>query len=290
MSGHMTTSPNAVRAAARVVLGCLVASAAVAGRVDAQTKALTLAEVIDLRQQGVSTRQILRNARAYCISFAVNDSVKQELASAGRADTLLVGGLRDVCSTVRAPIRPSATAIVDDELAHTSASQAFAWGDRRCKARFESAGVRVENRSNDAVCMMRYPSPELNANVRIELTVSQLGTVPFGTVLLGFGRSGNSPNQYALSVGADRRVELCWSADRVCSPLVRRTGVEAVLPAASDENRIGVEIRGQEITLLVNGNRVTTYSADANVTGRISLGIGPGTSLLFVRLRAEPLQ
>jgi len=277
----------AARRAARVLAACILAAATPLARSGAQAKPLTLAEVIDLRQQGVSTRQILRNARQYCIAFSLSDSVKQQL-SVGGADSLLMGGLSDVCTTVR-PVRAAPPAIIDDDLAHTAASQAFAWGDRRCKARFESGGVRVENRTSDAICFMRYPSPELSAGVRIELTVSQLGAAPGGAVLLGFGRSGNSPNQYALTVGADRRVELCWNADRMCSPLVRKDGVEAVLLGANDENQLAVELRGQEIALIVNNTRVATYAADANVSGRISLGAGPGTSILLVRLKAQAL-
>jgi len=253
----------------------------------AQSKAMTLAEVLDLRRQGVSTRQIIRNARTYCIAFAMNDSVKHELTSAG-ADTGLVGGLSDVCSTERIVVR-GPPPLIDDELAHTNASQGFAWNDRRCQARFETFGVRVENRRSDAVCLMRYPSAELGSSVRIELTLAQLGANLDGLVMLGFGRSGNSANHYALSVGADRRVELCWNADGQCNPLVRRTGVEAIQLGATDENHLAVEVRGQEIAFFVNDVRIGTYTADATVTGRITLGIGPGTSLLLVKLRAVAL-
>ena len=165
MTAHaMRFLKPAARRAARVLAACALATVVPLARSGAQAKALSLAEVIDLRQQGVSTRQILRNARQYCIAFALSDSVKQQL-SVGGADSLLMGGLSDVCTTVR-PVRVAPPAIIDDDLAHTAASQAFAWGDRRCKARFESGGVRVENRTSDAICFMRYPSPELSAGVR----------------------------------------------------------------------------------------------------------------------------
>jgi hypothetical protein len=245
-----------------------------------------LAEVIDLRQHGVSTRQILRNARTYCIAFALSDSVRRELSGAG-ADTTLVGGLADVCSTDRPPAHAGAPPVIDDEFARTTASQAFAWSDRRCKARFESGGVRIENRSADALCLMRYPSAELGSSVRIELKLSQLGSSPSGVVLLGFGRSGTSNRHYAVAVGADRRVQLCWNADGVCSPLSAQNGVQAVLPGASDDNSVAVEIHGQEIGVAVNGSSVLTYKADDVVTGRLSLGAGPATSLLLVHLRAQ---
>ena len=146
MTAHaMRFLKPAARRAARVLAACALATVVPLARSGAQAKALSLAEVIDLRQQGVSTRQILRNARQYCIAFALSDSVKQQL-SVGGADSLLMGGLSDVCTTVR-PVRVAPPAIIDDDLAHTAASQAFAWGDRRCKARFESGGVRVENRT-----------------------------------------------------------------------------------------------------------------------------------------------
>ena len=272
-----------------VTLAALALAAAMpVTRAGAQTKAMTLAEVMDLRQHGVSTRQILRNAREYCIAFSLSDSVRREL-STSEADTLLVGGLGDVCSTVRPPVRPAPPPIVDDEFARTEASQAFAWNDRRCKARFEAGGVLVENRSSDVICSMRYPTMELTSNVRLELTVAQLGAVPASVVYLGFGRKGNSPNNYAVSVGADRRVALCWSADRLCSPLVAKGSVEAVQPGAAQDNTIAVEVRGQEIVVFVNGTRVASYIADADVTGKLSLGVGPGSSVLLVRLRAVAL-
>ena len=275
------------RRAARVVAVVTLVAIAPIARLGAQTKALTLAEVIDLRKNGVSTRQILRSAREYCISFVMSDSVRRELSVAG-ADTMLVGGLVDVCSTQRAA-RPALPPLIDDEFARTSASQAFAWSDRRCKARFDSSGVRLENTSSDAQCMMRYPSAELAANVRIELTVAQLGATPNGVALLGFGRSGNATNHYAVSIGADRRVELCWNADRVCSPLVRRATLPEVKLGPGDANQIAVEIRDRDILVFVNGVAVANYAADGPVTGRLSLGVGPRTSLVALRLRATTL-
>src|SRR5690349_24163983 len=44
-----------------------------------QARALSLAEVIDLHDHGVSSRVILRNAREYCIAFSVDDSVRHQL-------------------------------------------------------------------------------------------------------------------------------------------------------------------------------------------------------------------
>lgn len=283
---HIRTSVRFSRRVARPVAAVFVLAAAPMA-LRAQAKALTLAEVIDLRKNGVSTRQILRSAREYCISFVMSDSVRRELSVAG-ADTMLVGGLGDVCSTMRAA-RPATPPLIEDEFARTSASQAFAWSDRRCKARFDSSGVRLENRSADALCMMRYPSAELGSNVRVELTVAQLGGTPNGVALLGFGRNGNATNHYAVSIGANRRVELCWNADRVCSPLVRRNTVPDVRLGPGEENQVAVEIRDRDILVFINGTAVANYAADGPVTGRLSLGVGPGTSLVILRLRATTL-
>jgi hypothetical protein len=278
---------RAARRRSLVLAAATFVGAVPLARLGAQSKALTLAEVIDLRRNGVSSRQILRNAREYCIAFALSDSVRRELSVAG-ADTTLVGGLVDVCSTHR-PAKPAIPPLIDDVFARTTASQAFAWNDRRCKARFEAGGIRLENQSADALCMMRYPSAELSSSVRVELTVAQLGAVPTSVAMLGFGRSGNASNHYAVSVAANGRVELCWNADRLCSPLVQRNGVAALHLGPTDENQIAVEIRDREITVLVNGVATATYTADGPVVGRLSLGVGPRTSLVALRLHAVTL-
>ena len=287
MSALSSSAPMDMTHRSACTLAACILLAMPAARISAQTKALTLAEVIDLRKNGVSSRQILRNAREYCISFSMNDSVRRELSVAG-ADTTLVGGLGDVCSTQRSA-RPALPPLIDDEFVRTSSSQAFAWSDRRCRARFDSSGIRLENASSDAQCLMRYPSAELAANVRIELTVAQLSASPGGTALLGFGRSGNTSNHYAVSVGADRRVDLCWNADRVCSPLVRPGVAAGVKLGPGEENQVAVEIRDHEISVFVNGAAIANYTADGPVTGRLSLGVGPRTSLVVRRLRATTL-
>jgi hypothetical protein len=251
----------------------------------AQEKALSLTEVIDLRQHGVSSRQILRNAREYCIAFSLDDSVRRQLTIAG-ADTLLVGGLSNVCTTARAPEKPPPPPIVDDEFAQTNTSQGFTWSNPRCKARFESEGVRMENSAQDALCMVRYPSADMPADVRFDLEVSQLGVMHGGSVLLGFGRQERSGNYYSVSLGADRRVELCWNVERVCNSLYKVSDIAAVQTDPTGVNHLAVELHGQEIALIVNDQRVGQYSADAPIGGKLMLGVGPQTSLLLVRLRA----
>lgn len=270
----------------RMALSLLLA--VIPGAARAQTRALSLVEVIDLRQHGVSSLQILRNAKEYCIAFALSDSVRHALTVAG-ADTLLVGGLSDVCTTARA-IKPPLPPIINDEFATSSTSQGFTWNNPRCRARFESEGVRVENSGTDALCMVRYPSLDLPSSVQLDLEVAQLGATPGGSVILGFGRQERSGNYYSLVVGADHRVELCWNADRSCSPLVMLTRVGAVLTDPTAVNHITVEVHGQEIVLLVNGTTIGQYTADSEVTGRVLIGVGPQTNVQFVRLRAVPLR
>ena len=282
-SSPLSRSGRAVLGAAALLLAAnsLGAQSAV--------KSLSLTEVIDLRAHGVSSRQILRSAREYCIAFSMDDSVRRQLTVAG-ADTLLVGGLSNVCSTAKPPEPPPAQPIVDDTFAQTSTSQGFTWSNPRCKARFEADGVRMENTGTDALCMVRYPSAELPSDVRVDLEVSQLGLSSRGSVLLGFGRQERSGNYYSMTVSADRKVELCWNVGRVCNSLVTFANVAAVETDPTAANHAVVEVHGQEITLFVNDKRVGQFAADAAVGGKLILGVGPQTSLLLVRLRATPLR
>jgi hypothetical protein len=278
---------GASRPALRAIIVALTL-ATIPGAARAQAKALSLAEVIDLRQHGVSSRQILRNAREYCIAFALSDSVRRELSVAG-ADSQLVGGLTDVCTTVK-PAKPPVPPIIDDEFATSTTSSGFTWSNPRCRARFETEGVRIENSGTDALCLVRYPSLDLPSQVELDLTVGQLGSSPGGSVILGFGRQERSGNYYSLTVGADHRVELCWNADRSCSPLVTLSRVGSVQTDSNAVNHLAVEIRGAEITLIVNGATVGQYTADNEVTGRVLIGVGPMTAVQFIRLRAVPLR
>ena len=258
-------------------------------RAQTAVKALSLGEVLDLRQHGVSSRQILRSAREYCIAFSVDDSVRRQLTIAG-ADTLLVGGLSNVCTTAKPPEKPPPPPIVDDEFAVSSTSQGFTWANPRCKARFENEGVRMEDASPDALCMVRYPSADMPSDLRLDLEISQLGLTQHGSVLLGFGRQERSGHYYSVSVSADREVELCWNAERACNSLFKVSAVDAVQTDANGTNHVIVELRGQEISLLVNDKRVGQYTADAPVVGKLMVGVGPQTSLVLVRLKATPLR
>jgi hypothetical protein len=259
-------------------------------RAQAATRALSLAEVIDLRQHGVSSRQILRDAKVYCINFSMeDDSVRHQLTIAG-TDTLLVGGLSSVCTTAKPPEKPPLPPIIDDEFAQSNTSQGFVWTNPRCQARFESDGVRMENTASDAMCLVRYPSLDLPADVQLDLEVSQLGSTKHGAVILGFGRQDRSGKYYSLSVSADRGVELCWNSDRQCNSLVKLSEGAAVQTDVGAINHVVVEVRGQDIALLVNGKRVGQYTADALVGGRLMVGVGPQTSVVLIRLTATPLR
>jgi hypothetical protein len=230
---------------------------------------------------------ILRNAQEYCIAFSVDDSVRRQLTMAG-ADTLLVGGLSGVCTTVRLVAKPLPP-LIDDEFAESSTSQGFTWSNPRCRARFESNGIRLENTGTEVMCMVRYPSADLPANVRVDLDVTQLASLKSGAVMLGFGRQQRSGKYYSLSVSADRHLELCWNSDRQCSSLLKIADVAAVHGDPNGGDRVSVEIRDQDIAILVNDTRVTQYTGDASISGGLMVGVGPMTSLVLVRLRATPL-
>ena len=282
-------SPSVARSCRVLLVATALLLAATPLRAQSAVKALSLGEVLDLRQHGVSSRQILRSAREYCIAFSVDDSVRRQLTIAG-ADTLLVGGLSNVCSTAKPPEKPPAPPIVDDEFAVSSTSQGFTWPNPRCKARFENDGVRIEDTSADALCMVRYPSEDLPSDLRLDLEISQLGLTQQGSVVLGFGRQERSGHYYSVSVSADRQVELCWNAERACNSLFKASAVESVQTDANATNHVIVELRGQEIAIIVNDKRVGQYNADAPVAGKLMVGVGPQSSVVFARLKATPLR
>ena len=259
----------------------------------AQAQALSLAEVIELRSQGVSSRQILRNAQQYCISFTMNDTVRRQLDAAG-ADSTLVSGLRATCShreVAPAPPTPPTPSefVLNDDFRNGGGRGGFRLGDRRCSVRADSNALRLENTARDIVCVTGYPSDPLDDNVRIELTVNRIGASRQGLVVLGFGRDPDLVGQYSFSVTADRRVELCHSDGGSCQRLIYKTGVSAIRTGAADENRLAVEVRGRRITLFVNGQTIDTYTANRNVVGALSLGVGPGTNINVTQVVAKRL-
>jgi hypothetical protein len=70
---------------------------------------------------------------------------------------------------------------------------------------------------------------------------------------------------------------------------VKLTDVSAVLTDPNAVNHLSVELRGQEIAVMINDKRVGQYTADALIGGKLMVGVGPQTSLLLVRLRATPI-
>jgi hypothetical protein len=269
----------------------VIGSVAAVPRVRAQTQALTLAEVIELRTQGVSSRQILRTAQQYCISFTMNDSVRRQLDAAG-ADSTLVSGLRETCAHREVTSPPPATPsefILNDDFRNGGGRGGFRLGDRRCSVRAETDALRLENTARDIVCVTGYPSEPLDDNVRIELTVNRLGASRQGLIVLGFGRDADLVGQYSFSVTADRRVELCHSDGGTCQRLIYRSGVSAIRTGAGDENRLAVEVRGRRIALFVNGQPIDSYTATRNVVGALSLGVGPGTNVNVTQVVAKRL-
>jgi hypothetical protein len=264
-------------------------------RVHAQ--ALTLAEVVSLRSQGVSSRQIVRNAQQYCISFAIDDSTQKQLGAAG-ADSILLAGLRKACSNNGTPAAPPglptgpssapvSDIVFDDDFTRGGGRGDVGLIDRRCVTQADGNALHLENRTRDIVCVVGYPSGSLDDNVRIEMTVRRLGATRQGVVILGFGLDPDVSGQYSFSVTADRRVELCRSFGGSCQRLVYKPNVLGVRAGATDENQLAVEIRGRRVSLFVNGDMIDSYTAYRSVTGTLSLGFGPGTNLDVTRILAR---
>jgi hypothetical protein len=257
---------------------------------------LSLTEVIGLHKQGVSARQILRNAETYCLGFVVNDSVYARLTAAG-VDPNLIKGLARSCSigTIAPPTpvtvasAPEAAALIDEHFA--ADSKLPARGNLRgCTMQREPRGIFASNRSRElGICVLGYRSELLPAQSKIELTVAGLGSTRNAVMVLVFGSKADELGAYSFSVTGDRRIELCQTAIGVCRRLAYQTGVAAIRLGRGEENRLQVETRGREIILSINDIQVERYVADADVAGSVALGIGPGTRVLLTRLVARSL-
>ena len=278
-----------------VVVQCLLALCAFAP-LAAQSEALSLTEVIGLHKQGVSARQILRNAETYCLGFVVNDSVYARLTAAG-VDANLIKGLARSCSigtiappaAVAAVKAPEAAALIDEHFA--ADSKLPAKGNLRgCTMQREPRGIFASNRSREmGICVLGYRSELLPAQSKIELTVAGLGSTRTAVMVLVFGSKADELGAYSFSVTGDRRIELCQTAIGTCRRLAYQTGVAAIRLGRGEENRLQVETRGREIVLSINDIQVGRYVADADVAGSVALGIGPGTRVLLTRLVARSL-
>jgi hypothetical protein len=89
------------------------------------------------------------------------------------------------------------------------------------------------------------------------------------------------------AITADNRFELCLSVAGRCRRLVSQRRAAATRIRESAQNQLAVEIRGREISLYLNEERVGTYLANQPVAGTVSLGVGPRTTAVFNRLRAQ---
>ena len=269
------------------VTAAILMSAAVAPVLPAQASGLTLAEVVGLRQQGVSPQRILRSAREYCVAFALTDSARRALGAAG-ADSVLIVGLRDVCRS--APPRQSAPAtLIDEDFSGNSTVDELLWDESACAMHPERNGLRLQNTSRQGACIVGYPTGPLRGDVRIQMVVADLGMSSGAIALFGFGLQPNTQGQLSLSVTADRRVELCRAAQTHCERLFYAERVSAVHDGRTATNLIGVEIRGREVSIVINGQTIGKYTSDQDLSGGVTFGVGPGSNLLFGYLRAVAL-
>ncbi|HEX6049650.1 MAG TPA: hypothetical protein VFZ21_10280 [Gemmatimonadaceae bacterium] len=254
---------------------------------DAAQPGITLAEMIELKRSGVSSRQILRSAQTYCIAFLLSDSVARIIGDS--LDQTMVEPLRQACTTESAIAHVEPGTLLDADFGRASAIREFVSQDRLCSVRYERPGLRFANRRQGGGCVIGYPSDAVDGELRIELTVSDLASRRTNTVVLGFGRIREEWNHYSYSIDAQQQVELCVNVRTTCRRLLQRARVAAVSVQPGAKNRLEVELRGRNIHLGVNGQRVATYVADAPVTGTLVLGTGANSSVIFERLTVRDL-
>ena len=264
----------------------------------AQTDALTLNEIVDLRRRGVPTRRILRSAQDYCVAFTVNDSVERELVAVG-ADTALIRGIRQSCVVTAPTLKLPAGVQLDDDFATMSGLPSFTAPDRLCTARPDGKGLRMENRRTAVGCAIGYPFDLAGTSVRIELTVAELQGRRGAMAALGFGKSDASWDQYSFAVTNDDRFEACHSVDGRCQALMAHKrgptvggtaangSADSTQAARPSEVRIAVEIRGRVLSFYVGDELVGTHTTTDPIVGSLSLGVGSRSSAIFKRLRVE---
>lgn len=286
-----TRLPAPCRAARRLALAvtCIAGLDAVPVTLRAQGDALTLQEVLDLRRRGVSSRQILRGAQAYCVAFTVNDSVEHELTAAG-ADTALIGGIRQSCVVTSPSVQLASGVLADDNFTTMSGFPPFTSADRLCTARPDGGGLRVENRRRGIGCAIGYPFELAGSSVRVELTVVALQGRNGAMAALGFGTNEDSWDQYSFGITNEGLFELCMSVRGRCQQLLFQKRIAPRRAERPSETRLAVEIRGREISLYIDDAHVGTYSAPRPVDGSLSLGVGSASTAVFSRLRVERLE
>lgn len=258
-------------------------------RAQAAPVGLSVAEVLELHRSGVSDQRIVRAASTYCIAFVVNDSIARELAAGGIA-AALVDSLRGACEAM--PPRPSLApgVLVDDDISTASGMGAFVASDGLCRVSLERAQVRIANERRHGGCLIGYPTDSLGGALRIELTVGELVGGKETQVVLGFGRSTGTWDQYTFSVTAGGRTELCRSSATDCRTLTSRTVKGLVHIGAGAENVLAVELHDGAIALYVNDERVGDYLPDEPVRGGLVIGVGPESSVAFRHLRVHALE
>jgi hypothetical protein len=300
MKLHRTPRPFGARAARTAALCavCLIGLGGAPTAVSAQSEALTLDEIIDLRRRGVPTRRILRTAQDYCVAFTVNDSIERELVAVG-GDTLLVRGIRQACVVTLPMLKLPAGILLDDNFATMSGLPSFTAPDRLCTTRPDKNGLRMENRRLAVGCAIGYPFDLPGTSIRIELTLGELQGKRGAMAALGFGKSADSWDQYSFGVTTDDRFEACHSIGGRCQALIgqKRVGPasEAVVQdstsrAALAEIRIAVELRGRVLTFYIGDELVGTYTATDAIAGGLSLGVGSRSAAVFKRLRVERIE
>lgn len=255
----------------------------------AQGDPLTLSEVLDLHRRGVSSRQILRSAQAYCVAFVVNDSAERQLLAVG-ADTVLIGGIRQSCVAASPSVQLAPGVFADDNFTAMSGFRPFTAGDRLCSARPDARGLRVENRRRGVGCAIGHPLELGDSNVRVELTVAELHGQRGAMAALGFGKDNDSWDQYSFGITNEGLFELCMSAGGRCRQLLFQKRVTTMPPEGVSQTRLKVEIRGREVSLYVDDERVGTYLAARAIVGSLSLGVGSASTAVFSRLRVERLE
>lgn len=251
---------------------------------------LTLTEVLQLKRSGVPAVQIVRQAREYCLAFAVAGNAERDLRDAG-ADDALVGDLRTSCSVVatraartveQAGTVVPATVVIDDDF-HAMRIV----GDRAagtCAGGPARAGFAVRSRDG-AGCAFGYPTTMPAGDVRVELTWS-LTDVRQGSVTLGYARDAASGDPLSVVLHATGRLDMCRMRGQACNRLVPTTyATRALDRSANTANRLSVEVRGTRVRVLVNDEEVAATTMRQPPTAGVELGIGPATTATFRRLR-----
>jgi hypothetical protein len=269
-----------------------------------QGEGLSLQEILDMRRRGVPTGRIVRSAQEYCVGFAVNDTIERRLLAVG-ADTTLIDGIRQSCVVTTPLVQLAAGVLLDDNLTTMAGLPWFSAADRLCTVRPDRQGLRVENRRGSTGCAIGYPFDLAAASVRIELTISELQGARGAMAALGFGRDSYSWDQYSFGITTDDRFELCLSVAGRCKPLVAQKRAGSVSMAGAmraatrggpadtvrrREVRLAIEIRGRDVVLFIDDERVGTHTASEALSGGLSLSVGARSTAVFRRLRVQRLE